>query len=462
MLIRFICENFKSFGKKTVFSMVASKITRHPDHIVSKNKKRILRGAYIFGANAAGKSNFIQAIDFARRIIINGLDRVDCSKKSFLLAPKNQENPIGSFQFDIAVKDKFFSYGFAINYQLSEIEAEWLYENDSDGREKCLFSRNKNDRGETFIESEIKFTKEEKNRFNVHKADFSGVGMRKTLFLCDMAKRNSTNSVFSSSLSEVFLWFKKLLVIFPESHFTGIPSFSIDVTSRKIFSEWLKHFDTGIDSLVQTIVPEEKFWERFPIEIRERMKSDILSNLPQNHGLAVVSINENGTNYCISRKNGKIQIIKVLSNHGRTDALFERQDESDGTRRLFDLLPLLQIQNNGRVIVIDELDRSLHTKATLEFLRMFYESNDNSESQIIVTTHDDDILDLDTIRQDEIWFVERDEDKSSHLFSLSKFKARFDNDIRKGYLLGRYGALPIFDKIASLKNNSTRKGHSDD
>ena len=150
----------------------------------------------------------------------------------------------------------------------------------------------------------------------------------------------------------------------------------------------------------------------------------------------------------------------MLSNHGRDDILFDFKDESDGTRRLFDLLPLLQIQKTGKVIVIDELDRSLHTKVTIEFLRLFYELSTGSNSQIIVTTHDDDILDLDLIRQDEIWFVERSDNNSSHLYSLSKFKARFDNDIRKGYLLGRYGALPIFKKIVSL--NKLQSGGSED
>ena len=93
MLIRFICENFKSFREKAVFSMIASKITRHPTHVVLKNKKRVLRGAYVFGANAAGKSNFIKAIDFARRVIVEGLERVDCRQKKISLGSQRKGNP---------------------------------------------------------------------------------------------------------------------------------------------------------------------------------------------------------------------------------------------------------------------------------------------------------------------------------------------------------------------------------
>ena len=105
------------------------------------------------------------------------------------------------------------------------------------------------------------------------------------------------------------------------------------------------------------------------------------------------------------------------------------------------------------VAVIDELDRSLHTKATLEFIRLFYGDDSNANSQLIVTTHDGELLDLDHVRQDEIWFVERNEEKSSSLYSLSKFKTRFDKDIKKDYLLGRYGALPIFGEIQDAKED---------
>ena len=445
MLIRFICENFKSFKKKTVFSMIAGKMTRFPEHVTLKNKKRILRGAYIFGANAAGKSNFIKAIDFARRIILNSLEHVDCNRMYFLLDSKQKENHVGLFQFDIAVEGTFYSYGFAVNYQTIAIEGEWLFENDGTANEKCLFSRSQDENGQTVIESVLKLPKEEQNRFNVYKADFASVGMRKTLFLCDVAKRSTGTPSFSDSFLKVLTWFSRLLVVFPESHFTGIPSFSVNEAERKTYSEWLKHFDTGIESLEDRDIPEDKFWDIVPQEIREKIKSDILSkySVPQEQNVVVSLYDDNGTSYFLSRHNGVISIKKVLANHGRQDVLFERYEESDGTRRLFDLLPLLQMQKDGRVIVIDELDRSLHTKATFEFLRLFYEMSDNS--QMIVTTHDDDILDLDTIRQDEIWFVERGKDKSSGMYSLSKYKARFDKDVRKSYLLGRYGALPIFN-----------------
>ena len=114
--------------------------------------------------------------------------------------------------------------------------------------------------------------------------------------------------------------------------------------------------------------------------------------------------------------------------------MFEYTDESDGTKRLFDLVPILYDVGKDSVILIDEIDRSLHTKLSQKFLEMFYENNEDNTCQLIATTHDSNLLDLDLVRQDEIWFVERDESHASQLYSLNKFKERFDKKIDKEYL----------------------------
>ncbi len=100
---------------------------------------------------------------------------------------------------------------------------------------------------------------------------------------------------------------------------------------------------------------------------------------------------------------------------------------------------------NNRVIFIDEIDRSLHTNLTRKFLELFYKLTEDDTSQIIATTHDSNLLDLDLVRQDEIWFVKRGGDHSSNLYSLNRYKERYDKKIDKEYLLGRYDAVPVFD-----------------
>lgn len=107
------------------------------------------------------------------------------------------------------------------------------------------------------------------------------------------------------------------------------------------------------------------------------------------------------------------------------------------------MIPLISTFSQDYTIVIDEFDRSLHPKLTKKFFELFYKLND-SKTQLIVTTHDSTLLDLDLIRRDEIWFVEKDGNGSSKIFSLNQFKDMYDSQLEKAYLLGRYGALPVF------------------
>lgn len=137
-------------------------------------------------------------------------------------------------------------------------------------------------------------------------------------------------------------------------------------------------------------------------------------------------------------------MIPCMLDHGNPEDPFDLMDESDGTRRLFDFVPLLYDPGCSRVILIDEIDRSLHTALVRKFFELFFEKTDSNNSQIIATTHDINIMDLDLFRQDEIWFVERQRDHSSSLYSLNKYKARFDKKVSNDYLLGRYGAIPQF------------------
>lgn len=153
----------------------------------------------------------------------------------------------------------------------------------------------------------------------------------------------------------------------------------------------------------------------------------------------MLSINKNS--------DGQIIAKKMVLNHGNDLDLFDYDDESDGTRRMFDLIPLFFNKHSNAIILIDEVDRSLHTKLTSEFIDLFYKLSENNKAQLIVTTHDAFLMDLDKIRQDEIWFIERRNDHSSCIYSLDKFKARYDKKVDKDYLIGRYGAVPVFNSL---------------
>ena len=133
-----------------------------------------------------------------------------------------------------------------------------------------------------------------------------------------------------------------------------------------------------------------------------------------------------------------------------TDYVFELFEESDGTSRLFDFIPMLiDMRANNAVYVIDEIDRSLHPMLTLKLIEMYNSLlQDDSQMQLICTTHESCLLSNAPVRQDEIWFVEKDENGESHLSSLCEYKPR--ENIQKGYLNGRYGAIPFFGELSNI------------
>ena len=454
MLINFACQNFRSIKESITFSTIASKVTRMDSHLVKFADHRILRGSFLFGANASGKSNFVKAIDFARRIVCFGFESVSCDGMHFRLA--NEAEKVGVFQFNILACDKkFYSYGFAIDYFNHVIAGEWLYDVTDAKEEICVFSRERDEATSQYsVKTGLELEGAENNRFEVYCEDFMARGMRRTLFLVDVAKRGG-NMEFARGFQAVRKWFQKLIVLFPDSKFTGDPSYAYDVKDRNTISELLKHFDTGIEKIINVKIDPDRFWDSVPLEIREKLKIDVSRALlsgTSSAGHTVVTVNNPRASYSFYMQDGELRCEKVASDHGNPKDPFERGDESEGTQRLFDLIPLYKAFEDDIVVVIDEIDRSLHTKATREFVRLFYENEKTNHSQLIATTHDAELLDLDALRQDEIWFVDRNKDKCSQFYPLTKFKARFDKDIKKEYFLGRYGALPIFDSFADLES----------
>ena len=138
------------------------------------------------------------------------------------------------------------------------------------------------------------------------------------------------------------------------------------------------------------------------------------------------------------------KITTIRMNHGKSFFEFDFEDESDGTRRLFDLLDMLLIDSDDVVFVVDELERSLHPKLTQQFLKLFNEVHKDRRMQLVITTHESTIMDQSLFRRDEIWFIERDTDNRSKVYSLDRFKERYDKVLSKAYLEGRYGAIPVF------------------
>ncbi|MCL1809247.1 MAG: AAA family ATPase [Clostridiales bacterium] len=383
--------------------MAASKITRHGTHVAKMGDRRILKGAFIFGANASGKSNLTAAIFFAQFVVTNGIEQVDLKNKHFRINKENHRKP-GVFVFEFMLDDSVITYGFKISYEAKEILDEWLYKGDV-----CIFSIETDGDRKMSVKSGLNLKGTDAKRFKVYCADITGSKMRKTLFLSDVAKRIYDGSDTLGIFKKAREWFDKIHVMTPDSHYHHFESIIRNTYEQNLFGHALNYFDTGING---------------------------------------VSIDYNS----------------MLFDHGNRDDLFEAADESHGTLRLMNLLPLYYAAGDDRIFVIDELDQGLHSMAVITFIKKFYEVNDTQKSQLIATTHDTSIMDLDYLRQDEIWFVERKADHSSRIYSLDQFRIRYDKKVEKDYLAGNYGAIPaidgrsaVYDRGRAEKNSSMQK-----
>lgn len=447
MLIGFSVSNYKSFKDEQRISFEASKIMRHRTHVVVKTKKRILKSGLIFGANASGKSNLVKAIRFSREIVLNGLDKVNISKSHFRILNDMYKQP-GVFEYRIMVGEVEYSYGIAVSYLNKRILSEWLIRIDNSGNETYLFNRDVDDENISYAESEAEFSSiEEKYKMNFYlegfSKDMSEAYTRKTI-LSDIALRsNEKNGVFAE-IRNVYEWFKYMIILFPSSKYNGLNEVGTDDYKKQFFSSVMSYFDTGIESVEgeSQQMDFDKILDKIPRERAEKIKIDI-SNAANEHPI-MFKVDEQVFELR-KDENGNIVYNKLLLNHGNKKDMFDYNDESDGTKRLFDLIPLFYENRKVSMILIDEIDRSLHTNLIRKFLELFFELTEDRKCQLIATTHDSNLLDLELLRQDEIWFVERQQDHSSKVFSLNKFKERFDKKIDKEYLLGRYGAIPVFD-----------------
>lgn len=450
MLIRVYIENFLSFNEGIEFSMIKGNGKSLPHHVIKtkRNDIDLLKTAILYGANASGKSNFIKAVQFAKELIIKGREKnqsipINCFKLDDACINKPSK-----FEFEFRVHEKNYAYGFLLSSE--KIIEEWLYEFDKE-KDKKIFTR-KTSGNEIEIEFEnINFeNKKAEDRLNFIALDT----LPNQLFLTELNHRNIENIKNINSLIDSYEWFDDyLFTIFPHSKFQVLEfllkkskNFSLN------FSEMLHSFDTGIDK----VIIQEVNFEKVIADVPEEIMKDMMDNLEKGED-SIISSEEK--RYLVSKNQNNDLIFSKLMTHHQSQKkndkiLFESNEESDGTRRMFDLIPIFlgfkDNQKQGRVGLIDELDRSLHPILVRQLLKLFTDLNRDSNNQLIATTHESNLLDLKLLRNDEIWFVQKNEIGETQMYSLAEFKPRNDKEIRKGYLNGRYGAIPFLANIEEL------------
>jgi AAA15 family ATPase/GTPase len=223
-----------------------------------------------------------------------------------------------------------------------------------------------------------------------------------------------------------------------------------DSDSLSLINELISTFDTGVSNVRIEEIELSDLSKMLPKsildDVMERIKKSLIEKEKRAFRMSgrsdkvFFNIESNG--------NGEPKVTTIKLKHGKSIFDFDFEDESDGTRRIFDLMDMLLMKDNDIVYVVDELERSLHPKLTEHFLKLFSERHKDQKIQLIFTTHEAAIMDQELFRRDEIWFIERQADHSSKLYSLNQFRERFDKKVEKEYLLGRYGAIPIFRQSA--------------
>lgn len=456
MLIRYSVENFLSFSERQKFSMLPGKGTLKNEHKTSKVKGiSVLKTAVLFGANASGKSNLIKAISFGKKLVLRGtLPDKPIEYQKFRL--NNETNNTDSrMEYEIQCKGKNYAYGFVFDKE--SIKEEWLYEINTKNEVK-IFERNISNK-EQFDLSYItrKLKSEEEKQF----LRFIAKGTpNNQLFLTEIRTRKVKENVsHTEDLFNVIDWFQNSLkVIFPEDKYNEGIKFELkqDQELLTTFEEFLSYFDTGIDGVCLEKVDAENI--DVPKPILDKIKQDLLSKNSENLRASVLS-NKN-TTYFLSVRDKEVIVEKFMTKHkiNNSDGIvnFDTSDESDGTNRIIDFIPLLlDLLKGDNVFIIDEMERSLHPNLIYDLLDLFLAKSINVNSQLILASHESSLLTQKLLRKDEIWFVVKNSNSSSKLYALEEYNIRFDKEIRKDYLLGRFKAIPHIgnrNKLTAINN----------
>ncbi len=403
---------------------------KHQNHVYDKQKIKLLKTSAIYGANASGKSNFIKAMDFFKSAIL-GEESVFIylNNHKFKLNPKKLNEDI-QFEIELFLNNKFYYYELSLNNE--GISKEALYYRLSQmAKDRMIFKRfTKNGKHKLILGNNALKTKSQRERDLITKTYAESILDNNLTFLRAFYHKGSKD------IDAVMRWFAKSLLVEnrQNSLFSFILAFVFNDKFKNLVNKIIKQIDAGIDSIDYETYHFDEFFGR---NYRERTR--ILYELKNKRDVFI------DIDTIASMRKGKPYVYKIFTFHKDQNdkkIKFEFSEESDGTLRFISLLPMISdLKNNEMTFFIDEIGRSLHPTLLKEIIKFVLELP--TKGQFIFTTHESHILDLKLFRQDEIWFVEKNIQGSSNMYSLAEFKPRADKDIRRGYLEGLYGAIPF-------------------
>jgi len=426
MLIEFSVTNFRSIQARQTLSMVASQDTAHLQRNITPTKDkdlRLLRSAVIYGPNAAGKSNILRALETLRQLVQNSATTFQEGQSipvtPFLLSRATTEQP-STFEI-IFTADDGVRYHYFCEANPKRVFKEWLVAYPQ-GRAQRWFEReydSQTDSEKWWFGPNFKAERAERKVWQ-------GFTSANVLFLSNAIKLNN------AQLRPAFTWItQKLIVLVPGVDLN--PFLSLELLRQDVGHEQIMRFmraaDIGIDRLElqeEDLAPVPAFGPLPPGALRVFFEVGLPPGVPPQPQ----------------------KRVRVLAWHKRTDSdeeiPLDMADESDGTQKLFEFTGgWLRAMEWGATLFVDELDRSLHPHMTRFLVDLFHSRSNEKNAQLVFTTHDTTLLDTDLLRRDQIWFVEKDPQRASHLYSLLEYSPRKDEALERGYLKGRYGAIPF-------------------
>jgi AAA15 family ATPase/GTPase len=447
MIVSFSVSNFRSFLSEETLSLVASKRLSgsHEEHAVAipDSDERVLRAAVLYGANGAGKSNLFKALEYVESVALESREKNTGTGRQAFRFNGAADEP-STFDLQFIAEGKLFRFVFKANDQ--RITEESLVQVEH-GKEKILYERITDESGSVTINAPG--LKEGGEKLN---ALARVGGPQNQSFLATVQVTLETPD-YGDQLGGVITWFRQSLhLVQPDGPFVALGHrLASDMNLKEFADDFLKSSSTGVDHL--KVLRNEITEDELRSFLNKKLAAEVLKGVTEDQG-AIVRLDEG--NELVFERSGENHYyrITIQAEHehvpGKVIPL-ELNEESDGTRRLLNLIPALHRLHTGNaVFFIDEIDRSLHPILVMKFLEFFLKSCKGAQRQIIVTTHESNLLDLELLRRDEIWFAEKDDKAATRLYSLADFNVRKDLEIRKHYLQGRFGAVPFLGNLDRL------------
>lgn len=430
MLVQLTIENILSFDAPATFSMVAGRITKkHMNHVTKIGDVKLLRGAIVYGANAAGKSNLIKAIALFREMLLRN-DCSVCAGCQFRL--NDPVKPEMRFAFDYTESNRLFHYEVRTNGV--KVLQELLTITRGNDKE-ILFNRTPEVLGlgprlegvDWFRYRTLKSA-----GLYLSKLREDGIGDNKNV----IPHAGLFISAWQGLWDVAPISFRNRLPV------SVIPTLLKNEQFKAFLTRLLKSADVGITSIGWEKLTDK---ETDLLFARHWHVDPPIEGIPGSHWVKTTLVVSEKDSYLLLTKTATSRQAEELHLfHGKQS--FRFSEESDGTIRLIELAPLFfEIGKSSRVCFVDEIDCHLHPFLAKHLLQTFLELPE-TKAQLVVTAHDTNLLTQELWRTDEIWFAEKRPKGSTDLYSVYQFAPRFDKDIEKGYLQGMYGAIPYFGK----------------